>query len=271
MPSVSIEIRDLSYAYPGGFAALKGITLSFQAGGRTALLGQNGAGKTTLAKHLNGLLKPSAGTVSVGGWDTRQHSVAQLASRVGFSFQNPGDQLFKTRVSDEVAFGPRNLGVSQAQLHDQVAVALSLCGLEDVKDAHPYDLSPSERRWVAIASVLAMGTPVVVMDEPTTGQDGRGMARLVRVLDWLTNRGTTVLVVTHDLDFAVENFDDLVILAQGEVVVRGGSSILGDDAVAARAGLGAPQLMRLAQALGWDERPRTPTEFNVLLRTRRSS
>lgn len=260
-----IQISDLQFTYPNGTAALRGVSLEIAVGSHIALLGQNGAGKTTLVKHLNGLLKPTQGNVSVGDWDTRDHSIAQLARRVGFVFQNPDDQLFLTRVEDEIAFGPTNLKLDAAEIFKRIARAVELCGLQNVRDAHPYDLQPWQRRWVAIASVVAMQTPVVVLDEPTTGQDALGLAHLSALLDEWKRQSVTVIAVTHDIDFAVEQFGELVVMAQGEVIARGDANVLTDQTVLRRAGLDAPQLMRLERALGWNETAVRVEDFCDLL------
>lgn len=266
---MNIQISNLDFTYPNGVHALQRVSLEIRAGSRIVLLGQNGAGKTTLVKHLNGLLKPSRGDVLIGDWNTREHSIAQLARRVGFVFQNPDDQLFKTSVQDEIAFGPTNLKLDAAEISKRVALAIEWCGLENVRDAHPYDLAPWQRRWVAIASVVAMQTPMVVLDEPTTGQDAFGLARLAALLDEWTRAGVTVIAVTHDIDFAVEQFPELLVMAQGQVIARGDASVLEDESVLERAALDAPQLMRLVRGLGWQETPVTVENFYDVLESHR--
>lgn len=264
---MNIQISSLEYSYPNGAVALRGVSLQIAAGSRIALLGQNGAGKTTLVKHLNGLLKPSQGQVCVGDWDTREHSIAQLAGRVGFVFQNPDDQLFKTTVEDEIAFGPTNLLRATQRVPDiseisrRVSRALTLCGLDSVRAVHPYDLPPWQRRWVAIASVVAMETPIVVLDEPTTGQDAFGLARLALLLDEWQRVGITVIAVTHDVDFAAEQFHEIIVMAQGKVLAYGDASIFADESLLTHASLDAPQLMRLAHALGWQTSPASTEAF----------
>jgi len=140
-----------------------------------AIVGENGAGKTTLAKHLNGLLKPGEGRVTIGDWDTREHTVAKMAARIGYVFQNPDDQIVERTVGDEVAFGPRRLGQPEAERQANVAAALEMVGLTSVTTIHPYDLTAAQRKLVTLASVLAMQTPIVIFDEPTMGQDAGGM------------------------------------------------------------------------------------------------
>src|SRR5690349_16527531 len=137
---MNITIDHLTYRYPSGFQALDDVSLSVSPGESLAIVGENGAGKTTLVRHLNGLLKPSIGSVTIGDWDTRQHSVAALARRVGYVFQNPDDQLFERTVRSEVAFGPKNLGRAQPEIDSVVETSLGKVGLAAVADRHPYDL-----------------------------------------------------------------------------------------------------------------------------------
>ena len=168
---MNIAIQSIHFSYPSGVIALRGISLQILSGEKVAIIGQNGSGKTTLVKHLNGLLKPSSGSVLIGDWDTRDVPVNRLASRVGYVFQNPDDQLFQSKVWAEVAFGPKNLGWEPARIEQQVALAIEMVDLKNAVQLHPYDLSTGERKRVALASVLAMDTPIVVLDEPTTGED----------------------------------------------------------------------------------------------------
>lgn len=271
---MNIQISNLQFSYPNGTPALRGVSLTIPAGSRIALLGQNGAGKTTLVKHLNGLLKPTQGDVQIGDWNTREHTIAQLAQRVGFVFQNPDDQLFKSSLQEEVAFGPTNLLRAQkraddtAEIKQRVIRALQLCGLENVSETHPYDLPPWQRRWVAIASVIAMQTPIVVLDEPTTGQDAFGLQRLTALLDEWQQTGVTVIAVTHDIDFAAEQFHDLLVMAQGIILARGDAHIFADASLLERAALDAPQLMRLAKVLGLPNPPATAEAFVDALKNR---
>lgn len=268
---LDIQIAELDFSYADDAPVLRAVSLTIRAGAQMALLGQNGAGKTTLVKHFNGLLKPTRGRVRVGDWDTREHSVAQMARRVGFGFQNPDDQLFKTRVWDEVAFGPRNLKLAPTEIAARVEYALEVCGLETLREAHPYDLALSQRRWVAIASVVAMQTPVVVLDEPTTGQDAMGLARLARLLEEWRKSNVTVIAVTHDVDFAVEHFSDLCLMAQGRVVARGDARVFADRDLAGRAALDLPQLMQLAQRMHLRALPVQTHAFLEVWRAERGS
>ena len=257
-----ITVTDLSFAYPGGVQALAGVTLTIQPGEAVAIVGENGAGKTTLVKHFNGLLKPGAGSVSVGEWDTRGYSVARLASRVGYVFQNPDDQLFERTALKEASFGPRNLGRSPEEAGAAARAALAAVGLEAEAAKHPYDLHLSQRKLLALAAVLAMRTPVVVLDEPTTGQDGQGLARIAQIIDQLKAERRTVVTITHDIDFAAENFERVVVMAGGQVLADGPTAeIMAQDDALRRAEVEPPQIARLAAALNLATTPLTPEEF----------
>ena len=259
---MNISLRDVGFVYPSGVNALHGISLEIASGERVAIVGQNGSGKTTLAKHLNALLRPTQGVVHIGDWDTREHSTAQMARRVGFLFQNPDEQIFKNRVADEVAFGPQQLRLSSTEIESRVAAALERTGLTAQRDAHPYELQPSERKWVALASVLAMDTPILVLDEPTTGQDERGMARLGALIASLAREGKTIVTITHDLDFVAENFGRVMVMGQGKVLNNGEAHrVLADANLLAQTAVDPPQITRLGLALGFPQSVLTVDEF----------
>lgn len=240
----------MHFNYPDGTPVLHGISLDIHAGERVALIGQNGAGKTTLLKQLNGLLRPTRGEVWVGDWSTRTHTVTQLARRVGFLFQNPDEQIFKSRVCDEVAFGPRNFGLSAREVAKRVQYALELTGLMAWHDAHPYDLHPAQRKWVACASVLALDTPILALDEPTSGQDRNDLLRLRNLLDMLTQAGKTIIIATHDMDFCAEQVARVITLWQGRVIADGNPRhIFAQVDTLAHTFVEPPQITRLGQAL----------------------
>jgi energy-coupling factor transport system ATP-binding protein len=263
---MNITVSDLSFTYPSGVEALRGVSLSIAAGEAVAILGENGAGKTTLVKHLNSLLRPTAGRVAVGEWDTSDHSVAQLAARVGYVFQNPDDQLFERTVQAEVAFGPRNLGRPDGEVRAAVAEALEQVGLQDHAGDHPYDLHLSQRKLLALAAILAMRTPIVVLDEPTTGQDARGVARIGEIVEALKAAGRTVIAISHDVDFCAEHFGRAVIMAGGQVVADGpASEVFARADVLRQTAVEPPQLARLAATLGLPGAPLRVEEFVDLL------
>ena len=259
---MKIEIRDLRYTYPAGVEALRGISAVIEPGEQVAVVGQNGSGKTTLVKHLNGLLQPTAGSVAVGDWDTRKVAVAKLAARVGYVFQNPDEQLFCRTVGEEVAFGPRNLGFDPDKIEAHVGDALELVELTDKRATNPYDLSATWRKMAALASIISMDTPVVIFDEPTTGQDAANEMRIAHVVSELRKRGKTVITITHDIDFAAENFERVIALAQGQILVDGpAGSVLGEGELLAQTYVDPPQLTRLGQKLGFKQTVRNQDEF----------
>jgi energy-coupling factor transport system ATP-binding protein len=260
--SMDIHINALSFNYPSGVQALEGIDLQIHAGERLAIIGQNGAGKTTLVKHVNGLLKATSGAVTVGGWDTRDFSVAQLSARVGYVFQNPDDQLFQRSVWGEVIFGPRNLNWPKDKAAASALNALKMVGLEGSKDVHPYDLVPSQRKLLALASVLAMDTPVLILDEPTTGQDYAGVQLIGDLVDMLHQQGKTIITITHDIDFCAEHFERVVIMANGKIILDGPAHrVLARTDILAKSYVEPPQLIRLVKRLGLGFTPLTVQEF----------
>ncbi|MFN8435116.1 MAG: ABC transporter ATP-binding protein [Anaerolineales bacterium] len=259
---MNIEINDLRFTYPTGLEALKGINLTIQSGEQVAIVGQNGAGKTTLVRHFNGLLRPSSGTVLIGDWETSKYSTAKLASRVGYVFQNPDEQLFSRDVLTEVSFGPRNLGYAKEKMDDLVKRALSLTELSDKTETNPYDLSPTWRKMVALASIIAMDTPIVIFDEPTTGQDAVNVGRIAHVIAELKREGKTVITITHDIDFCAENFDRVIALSKGQILLDGiARDVLGQEEVLAQTYVDPPQLTRLGKALGLKETVTRKDEF----------
>jgi energy-coupling factor transport system ATP-binding protein len=219
--SVSIALESVVFVYPDGTRALDGVELQIDPGERLAIVGQNGSGKSTLVRHLNGLLRPTEGRVLIGGEDAARFHVAQLAAKVGLAFQNPDRQIFAGRVRAEIAFGPRNLGRSGPDLDRAVAGALDAVGMGQMADANPYDLGFSHRKLLAIASILAMDTPVVILDEPTTGQDARGLERVRAIIERLAGEGRTVIAVSHDMRFVAETARRVVVMRAGRVVLDG--------------------------------------------------
>ena len=217
-----LEARGLVHVYrESGVRALDGVDLRIAAGERVAIIGQNGSGKTTLVRHLNGLLRPTEGGVTVDGTDAGGLTVAQLASRVGLVFQDPDRQIFAGSVRAEVEFGPQNLGRRGAQLDEAVRRALAAAGLDGEEDTNPYDLGQSRRKLLALASVLAMDTGVLILDEPTTGQDARGVERVRGVIDAVTAEGRTVVAISHDMRFVAETFARIVVMREGRITLDG--------------------------------------------------
>jgi cobalt/nickel transport system ATP-binding protein len=224
-----LDVRGLAYAYPDGHQALYGVDLTLEAGERVAMLGPNGAGKTTLVLHLNGILTAGAGSVSISGLPVTGRDLREVRRRVGIVFQDPDDQLFMPTVREDVAFGPRNLGLRGTALDAAVTGALEQVGMAAYADRPPHHLSFGQRRRVAVATVLAMEPELLVLDEPSSNLDPasrRELADIVRALD------VTVLMVTHDLPYALELCPRSLILSDGVIAADGPTGdLLADDAL----------------------------------------
>jgi energy-coupling factor transport system ATP-binding protein len=217
----AILVEGVGFVYPRGPRALDGIDLRIEAGERIAVVGQNGSGKSTLVRQFNGLLRPSEGAVSIDGRPIGRRHVAELARAVGLAFQNPDRQIFAASVRAEVAFGPRNLGLRGTELDAAIGRAIATVGLSGDEATNPYDLGFSRRKLLALASILAMETPIVILDEPTTGQDARGIARVQRIVADLSAAGRTVIAVSHDMRFVAESFQRVVVMRAGRIVLDG--------------------------------------------------
>jgi energy-coupling factor transport system ATP-binding protein len=228
--SIPVALEGVSFQYPDGTQALRGVDLLIHPGERLALVGQNGSGKSTLVRHLNGLLRPTSGRVLIDGQDALERRVAALSAVVGLAFQNPDRQIFASNVKAEVEFGPRILGRRGQDLETAVRQSLNAVGMDGLEGAHPYDLGYSRRKLLAIASVLAMETPVIVLDEPTTGQDARGVAQIERLVTELAGGGRTVLAISHDMRFVAEAFERVVVMREGSFVLDGPPDVVFSEA-----------------------------------------
>ncbi|HEX6402093.1 MAG TPA: CbiX/SirB N-terminal domain-containing protein [Pseudonocardiaceae bacterium] len=214
----AIEMCDVSFAYPDGRQALSGVSMRVELGERVALLGPNGAGKTSLVLQLNGVLTPSAGSVSIGGVQVGRRTLTEVRRRVGVVFQDPDDQLFSPTVGRDVAFGPAHLGLSGDALQARVTEALSYVGLSEAVDRPPHRLSVGERRRAAVATVLAMHPEVLVLDEPTANLDPAARREFA---DLIKRLGMTTLLVTHDLPYALELCPRTLVIDHGQIVADG--------------------------------------------------
>ena len=221
----AIEVHGLRFRYPGGTEVLHGVDWTIPRGQFVALVGRNGAGKSTLVRHLNGLLRPSGGAVSVMGRPLAGRAAGTIAGHVGFLFQRPEQQLFSATVRDEIAYGPTRLALSDVAA--RVDSALARFGLENVADVPPALLGYGAQRTVTLAVLAALATPIVVLDEPTVGLDGRGLAQLLAWLAELREQGITIVLVTHDLDLAAR---------ADRVITMDNGAITADDTPAAAHG-----------------------------------
>ena len=245
-----LALEQVSFSYLDGTAALRDVSLAVAAGEFVALLGANGSGKTTLAKHLNGLLKPTGGCVRVNGRDTRPLRVAELARTVGYVFQNPDHQIFAATVEEEIAFGLRLQGLSQAEVAERVDWALAAFALTPYRELPPALLGWGQRRQVAMAAVLATRPQVLVLDEPTGGLDARSRDALMAAVTTFNRSGGTVILITHNMRLVAEYASRAVVMSGGSVVFDAAPRALFERReILARAKLAAPAVVRLGQRL----------------------
>jgi energy-coupling factor transport system ATP-binding protein len=257
----AVAMRDVRYVYPnergGGVVALDGVSMEIRPGQCLAVAGQNGSGKTTLSKLVNGLLRPTSGSVAIHGLDTAGQRVQELARHVGYVFQNPNHQLFARSVAEELAFGPRSPGIAAAEIAERVDEVAATFGLTGHLGSHPYHLGFPLRKIVSIASVVTMRPSIVVLDEPTTGQDHRTAEAVARVIRGLRDSGTTVVCVSHDMELVAAVADRLAVMRTGRIVADGTPrQVFADAATMSESRLRPPQITRLSMALpGGSDRP----------------
>ncbi len=223
-----VDVRDLSYAYPDGTEAVRGVSFRVEHGEAVALVGANGAGKSTLLLHLNGYLPVTRGEVRIGEIPLTRDTAASIRRAVGMVFQDPDDQLFMPSVAEDVAFGPLNLRLPPSEVEQRVASALERVGMTHRRERPPYRLSAGEKRAAAIATVLAMSPDILVMDEPSSYLDPRGRRRLI---DLLRSFEHTRIIATHDLELVVEVCSRVIVMDAGRVVADGPTRQVLNDVV----------------------------------------
>ena len=235
-----IEFKDVSFQYPNGFSAVENVSFEINEGEAIAIIGQNGAGKTTTVKMINGLLKPTHGYV----------------------FQNPDDQIFHNNVEDEIRFGPKKQGLSEEEIVKKTEWAAKLCGLSEQMQENPYNLPLSIRKFVSIASVLAMDDKILILDEPTAGQDLIGIKRLENILAELKKENKTVVTITHDMEFAVNNFKKIFVMSHKNLLrVGNAKEIFSDNELLKDSMLKKTYIGDLCDKLKLDETAVTIEEF----------
>ncbi|MBC7112763.1 MAG: ABC transporter ATP-binding protein [Candidatus Methanomethyliales bacterium] len=240
----------MSYTYPNGNEALKDVNLKISRGESVAIMGENGAGKTTMAKLMLGLIRPTRGRVLIDGIDTRESTTARIARKVGYIFQNPLYQLFSDTVEKEVTLGPRAMGMDEKTVSERVTATLREMGLERLRDVPPLSLSEGERKRVAIASVLSMDPQALIIDEPTLGQDEVERVRLMQILRRQLEKGKSVIIISHDVDFAYEVAERFVIMKRGRVLgALTKAELLSNREMLEEANLVVPQLLDIADVL----------------------
>ncbi|MFA7269179.1 MAG: ABC transporter ATP-binding protein [Sterolibacterium sp.] len=233
-----VEARSLMYAYPDGNQALNGVSFRIEHGESVAIIGGNGAGKSTLLLHLNGLLKPAAGSVRVGDLPLVSETLPQIRRTIGMLFQDPDDQLFMANVYDDVAFGPANMGLPPDEIDVRVRASLDIVGAGHLAMRPPYQLSGGEKRAVAIAGVLAMSPSILVMDEPSSGLDPAARRRLINLLRGFSH---TKIIATHDLDLVLDLCSRVLVMHEGRIEADGrAEEIFADAELLARCQLELP-------------------------------
>lgn len=247
--AATFQVKNLRFSYVKGREVLHGLNLALDHR-PTAIIGQNGAGKTTLVRVLKGLLKPDSGEIRYQGENLETKTVAELASRVGYVFQNPDDQIFKYKVLEEVMFGPLNIGMSPQEAEASTHEALRMVGLDEKAGENPYDLELSERKMVAIASVLAMNTDVIILDEPTIAQSWNGREKIREIIQTQAAQGKLVIAILHDMDFVANSFARVIAMAHGEILADGTpAEVFRNHPVLEKAALAAPPLYELLEEL----------------------
>lgn len=245
-----IKVENVYFTYPSGSQALAGVTLEIRDREFVAIMGENGAGKSTLVKHFNGLLKPLKGEVLIDGVNTRKASVAELSRNVGLVFQNPDHQLFCETVEEEVAFGLKNFGFMSDVINERSEWALQFLDLAKYRNSSPFMLSGGERKRVALASVLAWDPKIIVLDEPTIGQDYAQKEKLRQFIIKLNEQGRTIIMVTHDVEFVADCSPRVIIMSKGRVVADGGArEILTNSELMLKASILPPQIPQILSEL----------------------
>lgn len=246
-----IKVTDARYVYSNGAVlALDGVSLEIPEGQSVGIVGQNGSGKTTLTKLLNGLLKPTSGSIVVDGKDTAKNSVQQMSSTVGYVFQNPNHQLFAPSVTAELAFGPTNLKLPPEEIAERIAHALEFFDIKQYAEMHPYRLSFPLRKLVGIASVFTMGPKVFVLDEPTTGQDHQTTKVINQLIHRLQDRGSTVICVSHDMPLLADVSERMIVMWNAKIIADGSArEVFGNTEVMERTHIAPPQVTQISLRL----------------------
>jgi len=251
-----IEAKGLAYAYPGRTNhSIRDVSITVEKGEFVILTGPSGCGKTTLCRCFNGLIPhfyggKLEGDLTVAGLNVSEHSISELASRVGLVFQNPENQLFALSVEKDVAFGLENLGMPREEIRKRVDWALKMTGIDDLRERAPHELSGGQQQRVAIACVLAMQPDVMVLDEPTSFLDPLGAQRIFEVINELNKKlGITVILVEHRLDLASKYADHVIIMDKGKIILDGEPRKVFASEEARLIGVGIPKVTRLYQFL----------------------
>jgi energy-coupling factor transport system ATP-binding protein len=248
---MSIELNNVSFAYPNGYLANENLTIKINDGERLAIIGRNGAGKTTAVKLMNGLLRPKTGDVLINGKNIKKNTCAQIAKYVGYVFQNPDDQIFNSTVRAEVEYMPKYFKLSDSEIKKRCDNAIEISGIKDYLEMNPLDLPYPIRKFVAIAAIIATEPSHVILDEPTAGQDKRGIEILETLLKELEKDNVSVVTITHDMSFVARNFLRVVVMAHKNIIEDNeAKKIFWNEPILKEAGIIKPPIAQIAQALG---------------------
>ncbi|VVB75882.1 putative ABC transporter ATP-binding protein [Candidatus Tiddalikarchaeum anstoanum] len=244
-----IEINNLTFTYPTGTNALKELNLKINDGEKIGIIGQNGAGKTTLIKNLNGLLKPTKGSVIVNGVDTRNVQIADMSKTVGFVFQNPADQIFNPTIKGEIEFGLVQQGFKKNEIKHRTDSVLKNIKLYEKRNVHPSNLNYSERKLLTIASVLAMDPKIIIFDEPITGQDYKGKIAVEKIIHSLKDK--TVIIISHDMEFIARMVDRIIVMCDGRIIADDSKiKIFQNNKALCTAFVEPPEALKISKKLG---------------------
>jgi len=259
LTNVVVSFDAVDFSHPNGTVALRDVSLKIERSELVAILGTNGAGKSTLVRHINGLLKPTHGKVAVFGQDTRSATSAQLSRQVGIVFQNPNNQLFAQSVRKEIEFGLRNFGLPDNVIEDRIKWALDTFSLGDYAERSPIELSGGEKKRLCIALVLAWDPSVLILDEPTVGQDSEQKEKLADIIRELISERKNVILVTHDVEFIWPLQPRSVLMANGSIIADGpAQQVLARPDIAEKSSVFVPQLVDFSIIHGWSS-PFPPT------------
>ena len=243
MEQIHLETKNLSFTYPDGTKALNNVNLQIKKGEKIAVMGANGAGKSTLFSHFNGLTEPTSGHVEIDGEKIifERDELLKVRQKVGIVFQDPNDQLFAPTVKEDVAFGPMNLGLDYDEVKKRIAESLEMVGMSGFEDKTPHHLSGGQQKRVAIAGIVAMRPEIMILDEPTAGQDPEGVDKVLDILNNLNKEGMSIVISSHDIEMVNQFADKIFVLHHGEIIAQGDKhQIFSDKELLKKAHLKAP-------------------------------
>lgn len=245
-----VVFEDVWFNYRGGPPALKGISLEIKKGEFIAMIGPNGSGKTTLLSCLIGFIKPGKGRILIDGQDIKNLCVADLAIKVGYLFQNPDLQLFTDTIAQEVGFGLKNRSLAAADINKKVAQAMEIMELSEYRDRHPHSLSRGQRQRLAVASILSMEQEIIVLDEPTTGQDRGHLSKFLSQIKKLNDAGKTIIMITHDMSIVAEYAERTILMEEGKILMDGSTrEVFSRPDILKRASIELPLIARISNDL----------------------